>query len=200
MLTSSSRYSYLAKVQQMHPQANLPQSAAQRQAAAQQKKDQPEEFSQYQKYQQVCPPITDRSYFVANFPNSSKSASNKWKNSKQRQQLQQQCQLQRLPVQNQRVKHPLYLQYGLKVSLQAALWIWTMTTTVKRQRTRDIGHRADKISMTPTAAMVILRLRIIAPSGEANRARLTARSRTEVTRIKKGNLMNRKEETMTCGE
>ena len=37
----------------MHPQANLPQSAAQRQAAAQQKKDVPEEFSQYQKYQQV---------------------------------------------------------------------------------------------------------------------------------------------------
>ena len=37
----------------MHPQAQLPQSAAQRQQAAQQKKDQPEEFSQYQKYQQV---------------------------------------------------------------------------------------------------------------------------------------------------
>ena len=37
----------------MHPQANLPQSVAQRQQAAQQKKDQPEEFSQYQKYQEV---------------------------------------------------------------------------------------------------------------------------------------------------
>ena len=51
--TDSFRYSYLAKVQQMHPQAQLPQSAAQRQQAAQQKKDQPEEFAQYQKYQQV---------------------------------------------------------------------------------------------------------------------------------------------------
>lgn len=37
----------------MHPQANLPQSAAQRQAAAQQKKEVPEEFSAYQKYQEV---------------------------------------------------------------------------------------------------------------------------------------------------
>lgn len=37
----------------MHPQAQLPQSAAQRNAQAQQKKDQPEEFSQYQKYQEV---------------------------------------------------------------------------------------------------------------------------------------------------
>ena len=37
----------------MHPQANLPQSVAQRQQAAQQKKEQPEEFSQYQKYQEV---------------------------------------------------------------------------------------------------------------------------------------------------
>ncbi|KAG8532780.1 uncharacterized protein KY384_002658 [Bacidia gigantensis] len=47
-----SRYSYLAKVQQMHPQANIPQSVVQRQQAAQQKKDQPEEFLQYQKYQE----------------------------------------------------------------------------------------------------------------------------------------------------
>ncbi|KAL9128517.1 MAG: hypothetical protein Q9217_002813 [Psora testacea] len=37
---------------QMHPQANLPQSVAQRQQTAQQKKDQPDEFSQYQKYQE----------------------------------------------------------------------------------------------------------------------------------------------------
>ena len=45
----------------MHPQANLPQSVAQRQQAAQQKKDQPEEFSQYQKYQEVrfSPTIDD---------------------------------------------------------------------------------------------------------------------------------------------
>lgn len=52
VLLSNFMYSYLAKVQQMHPQAQLPQSAAQRQQAAQQKKDQPEEFAQYQKYQQ----------------------------------------------------------------------------------------------------------------------------------------------------
>lgn len=37
----------------MHPQANLPTSAAQRAQAAHQKKDQPEEFTQYQKYQEV---------------------------------------------------------------------------------------------------------------------------------------------------
>ncbi|KAL9099835.1 MAG: hypothetical protein Q9163_004711 [Psora crenata] len=52
VLLSNFMYSYLAKVQQMHPQANLPQSVAQRQQAVQQKKDQPEEFSQYQKYQE----------------------------------------------------------------------------------------------------------------------------------------------------
>lgn len=71
VLLSNFMYSYLAKVQQMHPQISIgnskqaqqAQQAQQRQAAAQQKKEQqaqqqqqqqPEEFAQYQRYQQVC--------------------------------------------------------------------------------------------------------------------------------------------------
>jgi hypothetical protein len=58
VLLSNFMYSYLAKVQQMHPQiqiGNSKQAQHQRQAqAAQQKKElQPEEYSQYQRYQQV---------------------------------------------------------------------------------------------------------------------------------------------------
>ncbi|KAF2269690.1 hypothetical protein CC78DRAFT_550609 [Lojkania enalia] len=57
VLLSNFMYSYLAKVQQMHPQIQIGTSAQakqqqQRAAAAQQKKDQPEEFTQYQRYQQ----------------------------------------------------------------------------------------------------------------------------------------------------
>ena len=51
VLLSNFMYSYLAKVQQMHPQIQIPQSAAQKQQ--QRKADQPEEFYQYQKYQEV---------------------------------------------------------------------------------------------------------------------------------------------------
>ena len=67
VLLSNFMYSYLAKVQQMHPQMQIPQSAAQK--AAQQRaggaggagvgakkeeqQQQPEEFYQYQRYQQV---------------------------------------------------------------------------------------------------------------------------------------------------
>lgn len=47
VLLSNFMYSYLAKVQQMHPQMQLPSSAAQKQ----QKKDQPEEYSQNQKWE-----------------------------------------------------------------------------------------------------------------------------------------------------
>lgn len=51
VLLSNFMYSYLAKVQQMHPQIQMP---AQKQQPVQQKKaDQPEEFYQYQKYQEV---------------------------------------------------------------------------------------------------------------------------------------------------
>lgn len=51
VLLSNFMYSYLAKVQQMHPQIQIP---AQKQQQAQPKKaDQPEEFYQYQKYQEV---------------------------------------------------------------------------------------------------------------------------------------------------
>lgn len=56
VLLSNFMYSYLAKVQQMHPQIQIPQSAAQRQQQ-QRKVDQPEEFYQYQKYQEVSEPI-----------------------------------------------------------------------------------------------------------------------------------------------
>ncbi|KAF2494715.1 hypothetical protein BU16DRAFT_582555 [Lophium mytilinum] len=53
VLLSNFMYSYLAKVQQMHPQMQIGQKQQQRQAQQQQKKDQPEEFSQYQRYQQA---------------------------------------------------------------------------------------------------------------------------------------------------
>ncbi|KAI4270865.1 MAG: hypothetical protein LQ337_006418 [Flavoplaca oasis] len=49
VLLSNFMYSYLAKVQQMHPQIQMP---AQKQQAQQKKADQPEEFYQYQKYQE----------------------------------------------------------------------------------------------------------------------------------------------------
>ncbi|KAL8681805.1 MAG: hypothetical protein Q9186_002120 [Xanthomendoza sp. 1 TL-2023] len=49
VLLSNFMYSYLAKVQQMHPQIQMP---AQKQQAQQKKSDQPEEFYQYQKYQE----------------------------------------------------------------------------------------------------------------------------------------------------
>ncbi|KAF2194042.1 hypothetical protein K469DRAFT_689105 [Zopfia rhizophila CBS 207.26] len=55
VLLSNFMYSYLAKVQQMHPQIQIGssvQAKQQQRQAAQQKKDQPEEFTQYQKYQQ----------------------------------------------------------------------------------------------------------------------------------------------------
>ena len=50
VLLSNFMYSYLAKVQQMHPQIGL---SAQKQQAQQKKADQPEEFHQYQRYQEV---------------------------------------------------------------------------------------------------------------------------------------------------
>ena len=54
VLLSNFMYSYLAKVQQMHPHVQIPQSAAQKQQQVQQKKaEQPEEFAQYQRYQAV---------------------------------------------------------------------------------------------------------------------------------------------------
>lgn len=52
VLLSNFMYSYLAKVQQMHPQIQMP---AQKQQAQHKKADQPEEFYQYQKYQEVRP-------------------------------------------------------------------------------------------------------------------------------------------------
>ena len=61
VLLSNFMYSYLAKVQQMHPQIQIPQNAAQKaqqraqqqQQQQQKKADQPEEFYQYQRYQEV---------------------------------------------------------------------------------------------------------------------------------------------------
>ncbi|KAF2200286.1 hypothetical protein GQ43DRAFT_79476 [Delitschia confertaspora ATCC 74209] len=56
VLLSNFMYSYLAKVQQMHPQIQIGQQGQkkqqQRQAAQQKQQDQPEEFNTYQKYQQ----------------------------------------------------------------------------------------------------------------------------------------------------
>ena len=53
VLLSNFMYSYLAKVQQMHPQMNLPTSAKQQRKQKEQQQTQPEEFTQYQRYQQV---------------------------------------------------------------------------------------------------------------------------------------------------
>ena len=64
VLLSNFMYSYLAKVQQMHPQIQIPQTAAQkaqqrlqderaRKKPEQQQQQQPEEYYQYQKYQEV---------------------------------------------------------------------------------------------------------------------------------------------------
>ncbi len=57
VLLSNFMYSYLAKVQQMHPQMNLPTSAKQQQKQQKQQqqpvRDQPDEFTQYQRYQHV---------------------------------------------------------------------------------------------------------------------------------------------------
>ena len=63
VLLSNFMYSYLAKVQQMHPQMQLPTSATQKKQQEEKKKqqqqqsansNQPEEYSQYQRYQEVC--------------------------------------------------------------------------------------------------------------------------------------------------
>ena len=59
VLLSNFMYSYLAKVQQMHPQIPIPQTAAQKaqqrlqEERARKKSEQPEEYYQYQKYQEV---------------------------------------------------------------------------------------------------------------------------------------------------
>lgn len=58
VLLSNFMYSYLAKVQQMHPQMNLPTSAKQQKKQKEQQQQQPEEFSTYQRYQQVCNQVT----------------------------------------------------------------------------------------------------------------------------------------------
>ena len=68
VLLSNFMYSYLAKVQQMHPQMNLPTSAKQQKKQQQQGKDQPDEFAQYQQYQQVCQPVTRISRIETNDP------------------------------------------------------------------------------------------------------------------------------------
>lgn len=54
VLLSNFMYSYLAKVQQMHPQMTLPTtSQAKQQPQQQDSNDQPDEYTQYQRYQEV---------------------------------------------------------------------------------------------------------------------------------------------------
>jgi hypothetical protein len=53
VLLSNFMYSYLAKVQQMHPQMSIPTSPSQRAQQQQQQSDQPDEYTQYQRYQEV---------------------------------------------------------------------------------------------------------------------------------------------------
>lgn len=53
VLLSNFMYSYLAKVQSQHPQLQVPAAQQQKRHGQGQKKDQPDEFSQYQRYQEV---------------------------------------------------------------------------------------------------------------------------------------------------
>lgn len=54
VLLSNFMYSYLSKVQKMHPQISIPTSPSQRaQQQQQQQTDQPDEYTQYQRYQEV---------------------------------------------------------------------------------------------------------------------------------------------------
>lgn len=57
VLLSNFMYSYLAKVQQMHPQLAIPTSPAQRVQQQQAQKDAATEYTQYQQYHEVCDPI-----------------------------------------------------------------------------------------------------------------------------------------------
>jgi hypothetical protein len=62
VLLSNFMYSYLSKVQKMHPQMSIPTSPAQRaqqqqQQQQQQQTDQPDEYTQYQRYQEVRLPV-----------------------------------------------------------------------------------------------------------------------------------------------
>ena len=99
VLLSNFMYSYLAKVQQMHPQMNLPTSAKQQrnqQPPSQQPPKttkQPDEFTQYQRYQQASQQAT-RDGSEANV---------------QKQQAQQQV---HEPPQAQAEPHPQHQQYG----------------------------------------------------------------------------------------
>ncbi|EED23325.1 telomere silencing protein Zds1, putative [Talaromyces stipitatus ATCC 10500] len=52
VLLSNFMYSYLSKVQKMHPQLSIPTSPSQRVQQQQQQMDQPDEYTQYQRYQE----------------------------------------------------------------------------------------------------------------------------------------------------
>lgn len=80
VLLSNFMYSYLAKVQQMHPQIQIPQSAAQKHQQAQQaqqaqhrKADQPEEYYQYQKYHEVSDYFTTHIWAMLTFTSNNRS-------------------------------------------------------------------------------------------------------------------------------
>ena len=132
------RYSYLAKVQQMHPQAQLPQSAAQRNAQAQQKKDQPDEFSQYQKYQEVSATRLG-SFSRHKLTRCSNNAVNK---SKKRRKLQRHHNNNN----NQLWRH----QYSMT---PAASWIRT-TSTTNLSKTADIMSRKACSVHNPAPASI----------------------------------------------
>ena len=76
VLLSNFMYSYLAKVQQMHPQMNLPTSAKAQKKQQQQPKQQPDEFTQYQKYQQVKLNLLSLQRTITNMTHSNSSNSN----------------------------------------------------------------------------------------------------------------------------
>lgn len=75
VLLSNFMYSYLAKVQQMHPQMNLPTSAKQ-QRKQEAKNQQPDEFTQYQRYQQVSKDVAEDLTRSLTCSSSSKKSSN----------------------------------------------------------------------------------------------------------------------------
>ena len=126
----------------MHPQAQLPQSAAQRQQAVQQKKDQPEEFSQYQKYQQVSYASFIDISRTSNKPSSnSRDSKNKKRRKKPRRSTRRQilCNLK-----HRRCQH--WLQHSNTIAS------WMITSRTVYLTTIDIARSREPVNTALTAA------------------------------------------------
>ena len=133
----------------MHPQAQLPQSPAQRTQQAQQK-DQPEEFSQYQKYQEV------NVHFNCHAQKLITSSNNADNRNKKR---------HRHKAHQYSSKPQLWRQFRRMTRVLS--WTWTMTTinlTGMKEKTIDL--MADKnicIDLSHVQASAALRAAIVLP-------------------------------------